>query len=94
MKTKVSPKRTPRKHWYLFGCNGCQTLTAVRRPYKAEAEAYARLLQKHCIVLRFERIPAVKAYSLLRAFVSMKSYGEIRANICKALNYAGAVENA
>lgn len=85
---KIPPTRAPKKHWYLFGVNGVQTLTAVRGSFKAEAEAYAKLIEKHCIIIRFERIPAVKAYALLRAFAPMKPYGEIRAAICKTLRYA------
>lgn len=87
-KAKTPPRaHTPHKHWYILVCSGCETLTAVRKPFQAEAKAYSKELRRDCIVLRFERIPAVKAYAMLRAFAPCKPYGEIRRSISKALSY-------
>lgn len=88
-KAKTPPRaHTPRKHWYVLGCSGCETLTAVRKPFQTEAKVYSKKLRHECTVLRFERIPAAEAYAMLRAFAPCKPYGEIRRSISKALSIA------
>lgn len=91
---KAPSAHTPYKHWYVLTVangGGISCLTAVRKPFWAEAKAYSKKLKANCEILRFERIPAVKAYGLLRAFISCKPYGDVRPSISKALSYAEGV---
>lgn len=91
---KAPSAHTPYKHWYVLTVangGGISCLTAVRKPFKDEARAYSKKLESECEILRFERIPAVRAYALLRAFAPCKAYGDVRRSISKALSFAEGV---
>lgn len=93
MKARPSA-HTSYKHWYILTVvngGGISCLTAVRKPFREEAKAYSKKLESECEILRFERIPAVKAYALLRAFSPCKGYGDVRRSISKVLSYVEGV---
>lgn len=82
---KTPPKKNHYKHWYVFGAYPAQTLVNVRKASWNYAEFLSEelALTKSCIT--FKRVPAVRAYALLRSGVVSRGFSAVRSDLVHIL---------